>query len=99
MLLWHLDYFGETSCDSLRGEKGATVTYLMRDKAEYERVAQYVIRQMHLDDKPVEGIRERLSRNVKCLSETDGVERSEVYTRIAGDAILGIVGKRISEQK
>ena len=75
------------------------MTYLMRGKAEYERAAQHVIRLMYLDDKPVEGIRERLSRNVKRLSETDGVERSEVYTRIAGDAILGIVGKRISEQK
>jgi len=73
------------------------VAHIMRGKARYEQVAQHAIRKMYLDNEPVEGISERIIENLQRLSGTEGMERSEVYAKIAGDAILGVVGKKTSK--
>jgi len=75
------------------------MAYLMKNKARYERVAQHVIRNMYLDEESVDGIEERIARKLAQLSETEegSVERIEAYAKIAGDALLGVVGKGTSE--
>lgn len=69
---------------------------VMRNKARYERAAQHVIRNMYLDGESVDGIPERIARNLQKLEE-GSIEHIEAYAKIAGDALLGMVGKRIDE--
>jgi len=68
---------------------------LMRGKARYEEVAQHAIRQMYLDGESADGASDRIAKNLQRLSD-GSIERSEAYLKIAGDALLGMVGKKAS---
>ena len=77
------------------------MTHMQRGKARYEGVAQDVLGQMYLDDESPEAIPERIFRNLCRMTRTEegSIDRANLYKKIAGDAILGVVGERTSEQK